>query len=193
MKKYKNKISRFILPFFVVIVFTSMTHATIEDNSVSAPMTITDVEKANIAEAKTGEMSTASDIAKKYPSSSTPKAPHQLTNYGASITEMLFYLLLVIGLIFFLAWLVKKVGYNNASQTHLMKVTACLPLTAKEKLMVVQIGDEQIVIGVAPGFVGHITSLKHSIDNNNVTNKDIEDTDTSSFSNMLSRIIKGQA
>jgi flagellar biogenesis protein FliO len=86
-----------------------------------------------------------------------------------------------------------------------MKVTACLPLTAKEKLMVVQIGDEQVVIGVAPGFVGHITSLKHSVDNNNVTNKDIvntlssenelssENTDTSSFSNMLSRIIKGQA
>jgi flagellar biosynthetic protein FliO len=196
MKKYKNKISYYILLFFVVVFFTPITHAAIEETSASPSISITDTEKDNVAEAKESEKSMASDTAKKYTSNSTPKVSHQLTNYGASITEMLFYLLLVVGLIFFLAWLVKKMGYNNASQTHLMKVTACLPLTAKEKLMVVQIGDKHIVIGVAPGFVGHITSLNNFVDNNNVTNKDIENTlssentDTNSFSNMLSRIIK---
>jgi flagellar biosynthetic protein FliO len=92
-----------------------------------------------------------------------PTKPHQLPNYGKDIAEMLFYLGLIVGLIFFLAWLVKKAGHNRLSQTQLMKVTACLPLSTKEKLMVVQIGDEQIVIGVAPGFVGHITSLKQPL------------------------------
>jgi flagellar protein FliO/FliZ len=134
------------------------------------------------------------------------KPPHQLTNYGASITEMLFYLMLVVGLIFFLAWLVKKVGYNNASQNHLMKVTACLPLTTKEKLMVVQIGEEQIVIGVAPGFVGHITALKSPMDSSDTDSimnhsvisdthagtKKIDESNSNSFSTMLAKILKGQ-
>jgi len=88
---------------------------------------------------------------------------HKLPNYGKKIAETLLYLGLIVGLIFFLAWMVKKAGHNRLSQTQLMKVTACLPLSTKEKLMVVQIGDEQVVIGVAPGFVGHIMSLKQPL------------------------------
>ncbi|MFT6101787.1 MAG: flagellar protein FliO/FliZ [Candidatus Endobugula sp.] len=122
----------------------------------------------------------------------------KLPNYGKDLAEMLFYLGLIVGLIFFLAWLVKKIGHNRLSQNQIMKVTACLPLSTKEKLMVVQIGDEQIVIGVAPGFVGHITSLKQPLvvdpddvnDNANVEENTIGAT---SFATLLSRLQYGKA
>jgi flagellar biosynthetic protein FliO len=200
MNDHNNKIIYSLLVMFVTLFFSSVVISQSGNNNMSTASVVEELHK-NIS---TGDhknddsqitIPTPTPTLKKL---SAPKEPHQLTNYGASITEMLFYLLLVVGLILFLAWLVKKIGYNHASQTQLMKVTACLPLTAKEKLMVVQIGDEQVVIGVAPGFVGHIISLKNPIDNTSITNSDIDntlsrkDSDTSSFSTMLSKIIKGQ-
>ena len=102
--------------------------------------------------------------------------PKQMTtsavpNYGKNLAEMFLYLGLVVGLIFLLAWFVKKVSNNHFSSTQLMKVQACLPLSTKEKLMIVQIGEQQVVVGVAPGFVGHIMSLDTPIDAQQGTDK----------------------
>lgn len=126
---------------------------------------------------------------------STSASP-ALPNYGKNLAEMFLYLGLVVALIFLLAWFVKKMGSNHFSSTQLMKVTACLPLSTKEKLMVVQIGEEQVVIGVAPGFVGHITSLKNplvpvDLSANEKTKNSASNSEA--FSNLLARFQKGEA
>lgn len=209
MKNNNNKRCRFIFVALLSCFFSSVVVSQTDNKNDVMDEKATNTTSSVISPIKSATPTSVTST----PTSVTPtstltqtKPPHQLTNYGASITEMLFYLMLVVGLIFFLAWLVKKVGYNNASQNHLMKVTACLPLTTKEKLMVVQIGEEQIVIGVAPGFVGHITALKSPMDssdtdsimNHSVTSdthtgtKKIDESNSNSFSTMLAKILKGQ-
>lgn len=209
MKNNNNKRYRFIFVALLSCFFSSVVVSQTDNKNDVMDEKATNTTSSVISPIKSATPTSVTST----PTSVTPtstltqtKPPHQLTNYGASITEMLFYLMLVVGLIFFLAWLVKKVGYNNASQNHLMKVTACLPLTTKEKLMVVQIGEEQIVIGVAPGFVGHITALKSPMDSSDTDSimnhsvisdthagtKKIDESNSNSFSTMLAKILKGQ-
>jgi len=209
MKNNNNKRCRFIFVALLSCFFSSVVVSQTDNKNDVMDEKATNTTSSVISPIKSATPTSVTST----PTSATPtstltqtKPPHQLTNYGASITEMLFYLMLVVGLIFFLAWLVKKVGYNNASQNHLMKVTACLPLTTKEKLMVVQIGEEQIVIGVAPGFVGHITALKSPMDSSDTDSimnhsvisdthtgtKKIDESNSNSFSTMLAKILKGQ-
>lgn len=211
MKNNNNKRCRFIFVALLSCFFSSVVVSQTDNKNDVMDEKATNTTSSVISPIKsatpTSVTSTPTSVTSTPTSTLTQTKPsHQLTNYGASITEMLFYLMLVVGLIFFLAWLVKKVGYNNASQNHLMKVTACLPLTTKEKLMVVQIGEEQIVIGVAPGFVGHITALKSPMDSSDTDSimnhsvisdthtgtKKIDESNSNSFSTMLAKILKGQ-
>lgn len=194
MKKNNNK-SAFLIVFrYLLIVYIGLFSAVVF-SQISTESVMDENKTINAVTNKKIEAIQHENTLKNV-SPQTPlfkQKPHQLSNYGASITEMFFYLFLVVGLIFALAWVVKKIGYNNVSQTQLMKVTACLPLSTKEKLMVVQIGDEQIVIGVAPGFVGHITSLKQPLAMNESLPVAGHQGFSASFSSLFQRVVTGQS
>lgn len=91
-------------------------------------------------------------------------AETSLPNHSANIAQVLLYLFVVIVLIFVIVWLLKKIQYTQHGSHQYMKVKSCLPLSSKEKLLLVEIGEQQVVIGVAPGFVGHILSLNESLE-----------------------------
>lgn len=82
-----------------------------------------------------------------------------LSDHSSNLTEVFLSLFFVIALIFILAWVIKRIGYTPMGKNNVMKVNACLPLSSKEKLMLIQVGNEQILIGVAPGFIGNIKTL----------------------------------
>lgn len=79
-----------------------------------------------------------------------------------SIMQMLFGLLLVVGLILLLAWLLKRFT-GLQGQHRAMQVVASLPLSAREKLVLVQVGDKQLLLGVAPGRVSRIESYDEPV------------------------------
>lgn len=62
-------------------------------------------------------------------------------------------LLLVVGMILGMAWLLKRMGGGGYAQGKSMKVVAALSLGAREKAVLVQVGDKQMMLGVAPGRV----------------------------------------
>jgi flagellar protein FliO/FliZ len=113
-----------------------------------------------------------------------------LSNQSGNLLEVFLSLFAVIAVILFLAWTIKAMGYKGVATNKAMTVTACLPLSAKEKLMVVQVGDEQILIGVAPGFVGHIKTLDKTLDL--VENPNRNDFSVQSFSKTFNQLIKGK-
>jgi flagellar protein FliO/FliZ len=120
---------------------------------------------------------------------SVPEKSTSLPNYGSNLVEMMLSLLLVLSLIFALAWFFKRINNNRIMPSQVMDVKACLSLSPKEKLMIVQVGDEQIVVGVAPGFVSLIKTLDTPlvVDNQSQSLSFSKE----SFAKTLDKILKG--
>lgn len=79
-------------------------------------------------------------------------------NVNMDAASMLLSLLFVLGLILVSAWLLKK--FNMVTkQNAAMKVVASLPLGAKERIMVVQVGEEQLLLGVSGQQVNLLKTL----------------------------------
>lgn len=106
-------------------------------------------------------------------------------SHGANLFEVFLTLVLVVGLIFIIAWCFKRVGYHQFSQHSLLKVKACLPLSTKEKVFLIEVGEEQILIGVSPGYIGKIKTLKKPLDQPEGGAK-------ADFSNTLQTLLNGK-
>ena len=113
-------------------------------------------------------------------------------NASDSVMQMLLGLIAVLAMIFAVVWLLKKVGYQGYQNNNHMKIKACLPLSTKEKLMLVEIGKQQLLIGVGPGFVNHIADIDDEVEM--VTDKEKSQVGATIFADKLKAIIsKGEA
>ncbi len=79
-------------------------------------------------------------------------------------------LALVITLIYMLAWLSKKIQGTTKTKTESLKVIESVALGARERLVLVQVHDEQVLIGMAPGAVTRL----HSVDSRKVASLQVK-------------------
>lgn len=86
-------------------------------------------------------------------------------NVNMDAASMILALLLVLALIVVSAFVLKKFNMINKVSSG-MKVIASLPLGSKEKLIVVQIGDEQLLLGVSHQQVTLIKTLDEPLPEN---------------------------
>ncbi|MGH1441686.1 MAG: FliO/MopB family protein [Cellvibrionaceae bacterium] len=84
-------------------------------------------------------------------------------SYSANIMQMMMGLFFIVIMIFGVVWLMKKVGYQGYSASGLIKVKSCLPISTKEKILLIEVGGEQVLVGTAPGFIGHIKTIDKPI------------------------------
>jgi flagellar protein FliO/FliZ len=79
---------------------------------------------------------------------------------GSSSMSMLFGLSLVLGLIVCVAWLLKRSGLAPAMPASAAaKVVGGVSVGSRERIVVVEVGDQWIVVGVAPGRVNALTTM----------------------------------
>lgn len=79
---------------------------------------------------------------------------------GSSSLSMLFGLALVLGLIVCLAWLFKRSGLAPAMHASAAaKVVGGVSVGNRERVVVVEVGDQWIVVGVAPGRVTALSTM----------------------------------
>lgn len=72
----------------------------------------------------------------------------------SSVGQTIAWLIAVIGLAYGCAWVARRFGVRpSLRRTSLIKVVSSTALTAKEKVMVVEIGDTWLVLGVAGGNI----------------------------------------
>lgn len=86
---------------------------------------------------------------------------HVMANTDAG--SMILSLLMVLALIFISAFVLKRF---NITQQHTgqLKVIASLSLGVKERLIVAQVGEQQLLLGVTPQQITLIKSLEEPID-----------------------------
>lgn len=83
---------------------------------------------------------------------------------AGQVSGLLLSLLLVIGLIFLCAWLVKRISNMQHASNKQLRVVASVNVGAKERAVLVQVGDEQILLGVAQGQVNTLKTLDQAIE-----------------------------
>ncbi|MGB0468034.1 MAG: flagellar biosynthetic protein FliO [Pontibacterium sp.] len=79
-----------------------------------------------------------------------------------ALVQLLLGLLAVIALILLLAWIAKR-ALGVPQSGRYMRVLTGLPLGAREKIVLVQVGKEQLLLGVAPGRVSLLTRLEEPV------------------------------
>jgi len=85
------------------------------------------------------------------------------TDMGAQLSKLLLGLLLVVGLIFLLAWLLRRVQQMNPRGTQVIKLVSSQALGPRERLVLVQVGSEQVLIGLSAGRITPLHVLKEPV------------------------------
>jgi len=87
---------------------------------------------------------------------------------SSSIVSVFLSLLVVIAIIFALAYVMRRFNVAQAGNGQ-MKVVASMMAGNKEKIMVVEVGDEQYLLGITAHNINHLATLneplKHSKSN----------------------------
>ena len=79
-------------------------------------------------------------------------------------TTMILSLLLVLLLIVGSATVLKKFNFANTQQSNGLKVVTSLHLGTKEKLIVVQVGEKQVLLGVTQQQINMLDTLEKPIE-----------------------------
>jgi len=82
---------------------------------------------------------------------------------GGGIYQVLFGLVVVLGAIGVAAWMLRRFGNLQTSAGGALRVLGGLPLGTRERAVLIQVGDTQILVGVAPGRVQTLHVLERPV------------------------------
>ncbi len=83
---------------------------------------------------------------------------------GGFMLQFFAGLAIVILCIVGLAWLLKRAGGLQASAHGALRVIDGIALSARERVVLVQVGDRQVLLGVAPGRVNAVHVLDEPVE-----------------------------
>jgi flagellar protein FliO/FliZ len=106
------------------------------------------------------------------PVANAAAAPVVNSGVAGQLTQLVFGLLLVLGLIFFLAWLLRRVQQAGpAGKGQVIELIGSRALGPRDRLMLVQVGNEQILLGLSPGTITALHVLKEPVQVPSATEK----------------------
>ena len=104
------------------------------------------------------------------------KAIPSLTNEPIGVgnyIQMFFGLFLVVAIIFGMAWLMRRLGSVNGTAEGNLKVLGGVSVGQRERVVLIQAGKTQLLIGVAPNMVRTLHVMDELIETTTDTNKNI--------------------
>ncbi|MCO7595860.1 MULTISPECIES: flagellar biosynthetic protein FliO [Pseudomonas] len=100
-------------------------------------------------------------IAAAQPVAPAPATPGSL---GGQLAQMVLGLLLVVGLIFFLAWLLRRLQGAAPRGAQVIEIVGSRAIGPRDRLLLVQVGKEQILIGHTPGSIEALHVLAEPVE-----------------------------
>ena len=76
-----------------------------------------------------------------------------------SLLQMMAGLAVVLGAIAASAWFARRMGAGSGGNARLLKIVSALSVGAKERVVIVEVGTQWMVLGVAPGRVSALATL----------------------------------
>lgn len=120
------------------------------------------------------------------------------TESGSAITDISYDhilnwssgLIIVLSIFFACIWFVRKMGVLPANGKDNMRVISALSVGTREKIVLVQVGEKQLLLGVAPGSINKILVLE---DDERLFQQTESESVESDFSQKIKQIISKPA
>ena len=113
-----------------------------------------------------------------------------VTPSAGSLMQTIFGLCVVLGLLFALAWFLKRHGPRHVGQSAHLRIVGALNLGGRERVIVVEVGEQWIVVGASPGRVNALATLPRQTDTPGPAVLDAYAPSASSFSEWLKQTIE---
>jgi flagellar protein FliO/FliZ len=78
---------------------------------------------------------------------------------AGSLLQTIFALSAVLGLLALLAWFMKRYGPKAQAGSAHVRMVGALNLGGRERILVVEVGDQWIVVGASPGRVNALATM----------------------------------
>ena len=98
----------------------------------------------------------------------------------SNILQIFLWLAIVVSVIVFLTWMIKKVSGINANLSGTIKVVSGVHVGQREKIALVQVGEKQILVGITSTAITKLHELEK-----NVELPDTNSTSTGTFAEKL--------
>ena len=82
----------------------------------------------------------------------------------SSIVSVVLGMVVILLLIFVMAWAVKKMHLTPQSRHQLINILSAVSVGQRERIALVQVGEEQFVVGIAPGRIQTLHSMQQAVD-----------------------------
>jgi flagellar protein FliO/FliZ len=100
------------------------------------------------------------DVVAPAPAARAPApAPMPSGSATGSLLQTMFALIAVLLLLAALAWFLKRYGPKVSGGTANLRIVGALNLGGRERLLVVEVGDQWIVVGASPGRVNALATM----------------------------------
>lgn len=114
------------------------------------------------------------------------KKPAKLVTYD-HVLNWALGLMIVLALFFACIWLMRKVGALPENSKQKMRVIAGLSLGGRDRVVLVQVGEKQVMLGVSPGRVNNLLVLE----GNECITQESSDKPEGEFSQKLKQVMTG--
>jgi flagellar protein FliO/FliZ len=111
-------------------------------SNTAAQVSITSAAETSNSIAQTPVTTNSSAVASK------PNLPPQTTSSASQLASLLGGLVLILVLIYGLSWFVKRFSQGGFMQNPSMKIVSSMPMGTRERLMLVDVGGKQLLLGV---------------------------------------------
>jgi flagellar protein FliO/FliZ len=103
-----------------------------------------------------------------------------------SLWQLTLGMLLVLGLILGIAWVLKRTGRFQMAAGGGLRILGGLSMGARERVVLLQVGETQLLVGVAPGRVQTL----HVLDEPLAERRNLSAQSVPGFADQLSRMLK---
>lgn len=86
-------------------------------------------------------------------------APTSAPDLGSSALQMVFGLLVVLALLLGALWLLKRISLPRGPVAGLLRVVAGVAVGSRERVVILELGNSWLVLGVAPGQVTTLAEI----------------------------------
>ncbi len=155
-----------------------------EVSPVQEKQAISQQPQSNTLPADKKPFSFLSNQAASGPGKNPAKQEPVTTSDALSVSIGLIFILL---LIFSLAWFMRKMGYSNISGQGQLSILATLNLGQKEKIILLQVGQQQMLVGITATQINTLHVLKEPLES---IETQAGKEDKSHFANKLTEILK---